>query len=324
MDAWTFIEDNLAAGMPVLAMMVVESKGSSPGRQGFIMAVSKEGNFTGTIGGGIMEHKLVEKAKSLLAKGETEISLVWQYHDKKQSQQSGMICSGSQVIAFVPLAIHHLHIIKEVTEAVKNRELKSILLSPSGLNISTQNTTSSKHQFIFKNEKDWTYVEAIHHQPVALIFGGGHVGLALSQQLSVLGFYIKIYDNRAGLNTLEQNVFAHEKHIIEYSQLNNTIKILPTDFIIIVTVGYKTDKIILKQLLGKKYFYLGMMGSDTKIKTLLSALQQEGHSSEEWHDWFLPIGISIHSRTAAEIAVSIAAQMISEKNKNLPTGRTGH
>jgi xanthine dehydrogenase accessory factor len=324
MDVWHFIESKSEQDIGVLLMVVVQSEGSSPGRQGFMMGVARDGDFTGTIGGGIMEHKLVEKAKAILAKELFSISLTWQYHDKKKAaNQSGMICSGSQVIAFVPISKKELPLIKEIIAAHKNKDRKNIVLSPSGLSVSAERNEQRQTIFEYKREKEWNYNAPINQQDVVHIFGGGHVGLALSKQLALLDFYIKIYDNRPALNTLEENIFANEKHIIDYEKIND-IEFSPYDYVVIVTVGYKTDKLIFKQLLGKKFFYAGMMGSDAKIKTLLEVLEKEGHSPQEWKHFFLPIGLPVHSRTAGEIAVSIAAQMIQQKNKNLPTGRKDH
>ena len=67
MNVWIFIHEKLSAALDVMLLYVLESEGSSPGRQGFKMAVAADGTFCGTIGGGIMEHKLVEKAKSHVA-----------------------------------------------------------------------------------------------------------------------------------------------------------------------------------------------------------------------------------------------------------------
>ena len=101
-----FLLDNLKAATPVMLLQVTYSEGSSPGRQGFQMAVSKDKKMVGSIGGGIMEEKLVEWSMSLLEKGEQQVLLKHQYHDKEHSQnQSGMICSGHQVIAFIPFYI---------------------------------------------------------------------------------------------------------------------------------------------------------------------------------------------------------------------------
>ena len=50
-------------------------------------------------------------------------------------------------------------------------------------------------------------------------------------------------------------------------------------------------------------------------------MEEEGIEPARLKSIFAPIGINIFSRTAHEIAVSIAAEIIREKNKELPTGR---
>ena len=109
---------------------------------------------------------------------------------------------------------------------------------------------------------------------------------------------------------------------MDYEYISDQMIISPLDYAVIVTVGYKTDKIVFKQLLQKGFYYLGMMGSEAKIITLLDELEKEGVDPHHWKACFLPIGVPIFSKTAAEIALSIAAEMVREKNKQLPTGRT--
>lgn len=78
-----------------MLLYVLESNGSSPGRQGFSMAVTAKGEMEGSIGGGIMEHKFVEMAKDKLMRDENELSVRKQIHNKQAAKnQSGMICSG--------------------------------------------------------------------------------------------------------------------------------------------------------------------------------------------------------------------------------------
>ena len=62
---WHFILKNLIKSQPVILLCVLESHGSSPGRQGFKMAVTSD-DIYGSIGGGIMEYKFVEMAKEKL------------------------------------------------------------------------------------------------------------------------------------------------------------------------------------------------------------------------------------------------------------------
>ena len=60
MSIWDSILTYLVKGQRLALMYVIQSKGSSPGRQGFSMIVDEKGEMMGSIGGGIMEQKLVE------------------------------------------------------------------------------------------------------------------------------------------------------------------------------------------------------------------------------------------------------------------------
>ena len=66
MDTWQFILQKFVQEDSIILLYVLQSNGSSPGRQGFKMAVSSDGDIFGTIGGGIMEHKFVELSHALL------------------------------------------------------------------------------------------------------------------------------------------------------------------------------------------------------------------------------------------------------------------
>ena len=320
MDVWEFIYDKLSANIDVMLLYVLDSEGSSPGRRGFKMAVSTDGEMCGTIGGGIMEHKLVERSKSLLSSGTKTVNVVKQFHDKKHTKdQSGMICSGSQLNLLMPLdASNSKKTIEQIIEAQRKNERKAVNLSPAGIKV----TSDTGAMLDYKTETAWKYTEAINHKPVIHIIGGGHVALALSELMHFLGFYIKLYDDRAELNTIEQNSFADEKFLVNYESIAENINSNEDDFVVIMTIGYRTDKIVLKQLLPQDFFYLGLLGSEKKNERLFAELKQEGVEEKKLAKVFAPIGVNIYSKTTREIAISIAAQIILEKNKDLPTGRT--
>lgn len=99
---WQFLAKRLKAQQKVALLVVVESIGSSPGRAGFQMAVDAAGALCGSIGGGIMEIKLVELAKARMVQGAITPLLKRQVHRKTASQdQSGMICSGEQSVVLI-------------------------------------------------------------------------------------------------------------------------------------------------------------------------------------------------------------------------------
>jgi xanthine dehydrogenase accessory factor len=125
-----------------------------------------------------------------------------------------------------------------------------------------------------------------------------------------------VYDDRPELNTILQNFFANEKIMVpDYQQLVQRMNLQKEDYVVVMTIGYRTDKIVLQQLLREDIYYLGMMGSRKKRELLFGELVEEGFSEQELAKVYTPIGIEINSITAPEIAVSIAAEIIREKNK---------
>ena len=305
---WQFIQSKLQQSKNIMLLVVVESIGSSPGRMGFTLAIANDDDFEGTIGGGIMEFKLVEKAKSLLKQNHNTIFLQEQFHDKEHiKNQSGMICSGSQKIAFVPLFEKDLLYI----QSINNQTNKSFILTPTGFAVGNEQI----NEWSFESDANWRYSQAIFKQPVIHIIGGGHCGLALSQLMKFLDFYIHVYDDRENLNTLEQNIYANEKHLVNYENINQYLNQNSSDYVVIMTIGYRTDKLILKQIIPHNFKYLGLLGSMQKIETLFTELKKDGYSEKELQKIFAPIGLNINSKTAQEIAVSIAAEIIKVKNE---------
>jgi xanthine dehydrogenase accessory factor len=312
---WNFIHTHLKQQTAVILLVVTESQGSSPGRQGFMMAIADNLEFEGSIGGGIMEIKLVEKAKSLLKKGIETPEIMFQYHDKTHtSNQSGMICSGHQVIAFVPLNTGKLEFIHGIVMG----KIHTISINMDGIFDGSQNSNGFKYH----TEREWTYTQTIDSKSIIHIIGGGHVGLALSEAMKFLGFYVIVYDDRHELQTLGINHFADKISIVpNYSQLGEYISEGQNEYAVVMTVGYRTDKQVIKQLIDKSFKYLGLLGSDAKIKSLLYELEQEGIARDKIVKIKTPVGLNINSKTPQEIAISIAAEIILEKNKSFPSAR---
>ena len=316
MKVWSFILSNLQNNRAIALLYVVDSQGSSPGRKGFAMAVNEEGIFEGTIGGGIMEVKMIELAKSFLKKGEQQGFIKEQFHDKQHAKnQSGLICSGSQTVVCMPLMAKDTSTIN----AIINRKYSIFIQfnSHKGITISEAATEKST----INEPNDFEVVVLIHPPKTVHVFGAGHVGFALARQMSILNYRIIQYDDRPNLVTLLKNNFANEIKIIDYKEVRKEMESTPSDVVVIVSFSYRSDKILIKQLYNQAFAYIGMMGSDHKIDTLKKELEEEGISEADLDHVFTPIGLNMYSKTAAEIAVSIAGQIILETNKGEPTGR---
>jgi len=313
---FSFIRTRLLQGQKVMLLTVVDREGSSPGKTGFKMAVASDGSFTGSIGGGVMEHRLSEQAKRLL-KQEKTLSpfLVFQDHDPEASQnRSGMICSGGQTIAFTPLSQQDLPAVTALVSALEKEKKGVFALSEKGFAFQENVVLGKSSESRIVSENQWEYHEQTGMPDTLYIFGGGHVGLALSKVFSNLNFKIVLFDNRQGLNTFEENLFAGEKQIVDYRKAASLVPEGFNIYVVIVTFAHKSDEQVLEQMLGKNIKYLGMMGSDKKIETIFNNLREKGFTEEQFSKVHAPVGYPINSETPAEIAVSIAAEIIAVKN----------
>ena len=86
-------------------------------------------------------------------------------------------------------------------------------------------------------------------------------------------------------------------------------------YYVIVTRGHLGDSACARQILRRPYTYLGMIGSKNKVKLTREKLLGEGFSEEQLNSIHAPIGLPIGGHMPAEIAVSIAAEIVQEKNR---------
>ncbi len=99
-ELWQQVHDWLRLKLSVALLVVVDSAGSSPGKVGAKAALKATGDLIGTIGGGLVEYRLVKDARKLLQQGKKLCILRHLVHDETASiDRSGTICGGSQSVA---------------------------------------------------------------------------------------------------------------------------------------------------------------------------------------------------------------------------------
>jgi xanthine dehydrogenase accessory factor len=314
---WQLAAKSLQQHIPVMLLYVLQSEGSSPGRAGFFMVVNSEGETEGSIGGGIMEHKFVEMAKERLSEQDTKSNAVIkkQHHDKSAAKnQSGMICSGEQTNLLYTLQEKDAATILQLTDSLQLNKNGSLQLSPAGMQFS-DTPPASDHYFEMTSEQNWKYVEKTGYKNHLYIVGAGHCALALSKMMAEMDFYVHLYDDRSNLKTFTANGYVHEKKVVEdYNELKDIIPAGENSYVVVMTVGYRTDDIAVRSLLNKQFRYVGLLGSKTKTGQLFAQYEKEGIPVEQYQSIYAPIGIPISSQSPEEIAVSIAAEIIQVKN----------
>ncbi|HUR99743.1 MAG TPA: XdhC family protein, partial [Pyrinomonadaceae bacterium] len=257
LELWQFIAARLERGENVMLLVVAESSGSSPGRRGYKMAIGEDREITGSIGGGVMEVNLVEESRRALsvppavAGGFRE-----QIHRKDVDNASGMICSGRQTVIFRRLSPSDVATVASVIDSLQTKSSRILWINSNELGVSEDkgppvvaggtdkiDPANVARTDFSRNANDFTYTEMLGPKNNLYIVGGGHCALALCELMSKMDFHISLFDDRPELNTIEKNGYADVIKIVDsYDRIGDHIPSGVNAFVVVMTLGYKTDE----------------------------------------------------------------------------------
>lgn len=155
-------------------------------------------------------------------------------------------------------------------------------------------------------------IEPFGTGPLLMLFGAGHVAQPTARLAMEVGFRVSVYDSREEWANAERFPGASAK-VGKLEQIAAEIETYEHDFIAVMTHSHVEDYKVVKQIIRKPYYFFGVIGSPRKALEIRAKLDEDGFTSEEIARLTCPIGIDIGSHTPAEIAVSVAAQLISLK-----------
>ncbi len=312
-DFFLFIKNEISKKNAVMLCCVLHSKNSSPGKAGFKMAVGTENTY-GSIGGGTMEFNIVNECKRYLSSG-TKVHFIKELkHYPVKDKSSGLICAGSQTISITLLNQSHFEIINSIIESFESSIPKLLCINNDGLMVCEKDSREINFEFAFYNENYWHYREMIGISETIYVVGGGHVGLALSKIMKLLDFKVILIDDREHVPTLEMNYSADKIININFDMIDTVIEEGKRNYAVILTHSHESDAKVLSRLINKRLAYIGLMGSDAKIKTTFLNLIENGVSEEQLKRVNAPVGLFKCSKPI-EIAVSIAAEIIKIKSE---------
>lgn len=151
-----------------------------------------------------------------------------------------------------------------------------------------------------------------------VIFGAGHVAQALIPILLTLNCHVTCIDTRQ--EWLEKLPLSPFLKTLQADDLPSLVKNLPEkSFILSMTKGHATDLPILKEVLKMRTPpYLGVIGSQSKSLILRRELAKEELTQEKLNSFFCPIGLPLGRNSPNEMAISIAAQLLQERDRIFP------
>jgi len=153
-------------------------------------------------------------------------------------------------------------------------------------------------------------IEPVQQRDKLYIFGGGHVGMALSRLAKTVGFHVIVYDNRDEWANKDKHPEADEIICAPYGEAKARVRTGPSVYLVVVTHGHINDEEVLRAFVDSEHAYLGVIGSKAKARKILTQLRDQGIAEQVLTNVHLPIGLDLGGDTAAEIAVCIVAQLM--------------
>jgi xanthine dehydrogenase accessory factor len=154
------------------------------------------------------------------------------------------------------------------------------------------------------------FVEPILPQPIIVLFGGGHVSMAVAKSAAAAGFGVSAVDDREAFANAQRFPMAQEIYT-SYEEAFEKIQPNESTYLVIVTRGHKEDMRVLAWAVRTGARYIGMIGSKRKVISVYKALEKEGYREEEFERVFAPMGLDIGALAPEEIAISVVAELIS-------------
>jgi len=314
------LKNHLERGQDLVLVTVIAASGATPRGAGARMLVGSEGRLCGTIGGGAVEYRSLQIAKKVLEEKSSyghDFSLT-----KDDVQNLGMICGGAVTVYFHYIPAGDPDTIALAQETEKRFSLDqdlwlfSDIAAGGALSLADRSNTElaphlTRHPHrIQEGDKD-LYIEQIHSAGKVYIFGGGHVAQELVPVLAHVGFRCVVMDDRAEFTRPE--LFPGAQQVIQgdLRKISDYLTIGSEDYVCVMTRGHAFDTLVQAQVLKCRPCYCGVIGSRAKAAGVRKALKEEyGLTDAELDLVTTPIGLDIKGETPAEIAISIAAQMI--------------
>jgi xanthine dehydrogenase accessory factor len=153
----------------------------------------------------------------------------------------------------------------------------------------------------------------IHRPPASLvILGAGHIARPLCRIGALLGYRVTVLDDRAEFATEERFPEAERVMRIDSRDPFRDVPLNREARLILVTRGHRHDFEALRMALRlpRPPGYIGMVGSQRRVRATLEQLAREGVDMELLRAVHAPIGLDIGAETPEEIAVAIAAELV--------------
>jgi len=334
------ILDCLKKGFPFALAAIISHKGSTPRTSGSRMIVLPDRTILGTIGGGLVEAKVMDTCLELIPRKTCRIQTFTLNQELKNGLD--MVCGGSLTVLMETLVpepeliavyqamvdleqaggkgvlvskiagISHGDFTLQKTLVASDAAMTGSCVIPKPLlDEICDNRFSGSFPIIHAAGLEEFILQPMVPADTIFIFGAGHVGFQLAQMAHLTGFSTVVIDDREAF--ANQKRFPHAQSVrvaMDFAAAFDGLTIDDQAYIVILTRGHLHDQTVLEAALRTCPAYIGMIGSRTKRDKIYANLRKKGISQATLHAVYSPVGLAIGAQTPAEISVSILAQII--------------
>lgn len=328
---FTEIYNCISQGENVVLATIVAHSGSTPRGAGARMMVRENGQIVGTIGGGAVEYKAQQLSAEVLKEKRSYIKGF--KLSPNEVADLGMICGGDVIVYFQFINgedAANITLIKKILELCDRDEDSWIITDITdeaawsmGVYCESEGVLGIKdlvkenmasmlgnRSIITTEQGRRYYTEPLIRAGRVCIFGGGHIAKELVPVLSHVGFRCLVMDDREQFASKKLFPQAESVKIVDFNHISDSVKIRPSDYLVIMTRGHQYDYTVQAQALKTEACYIGVIGSRQKIESITKRLLEDGCTKEDIDRVYTPIGTAIKAESPAEIAISIAGELI--------------
>ncbi len=288
----------------VVLATVVRTSGHTPRRVGAQFALREDGLFIGSVSGGCAEDDLIATLTSQFPEHPTTIC----FGGEQENARAALACGGEIELAIEPVLADHqfseilsrIHSGKTVSRRYHIHHGNSELQEWSG-------------QAMCHYQSPWLTVSYGSHLRL-LIIGAVEIAHYLIPLAQMLRYQVSLCDPRLAYQQAWRNKQIAVDTDYPDDWLNNN-KVDQHCAIVALTHDPRVDDMGLMVALASNAFYIGALGSQRSNQKRRERLAQLNITPQQLERLHGPVGLSIGSRSSAEIAVSITAQLVKVRNK---------
>lgn len=312
-----------------MLVTLIAHSGSVPRGMGSQMLLTSEGRAEGTIGGGIGERAMSALGEKMLRERRCGVH---QYVLHGRAGESiGAVCGGDVTAQFQFVAGGDpawKRVSEQLLACIRERRGGWLVLSLDGGapallggegNLLCGALAQEDIEALCRPAGVRTQTHfslPLHVGERAVIFGAGHCAQALAPVLSSVGFRVTVYDDRPEIARAEFFPQAERVVCAPYDRIDENLPLEEGDYIVVMSSNHSGDLCIQEQVLRRDHAYVGMLGSRHKRAYVYKKLMEAGISQEMIDRVHTPVGLAIKAVTPAEIAISIAGEMILIRAQN--------